>query len=285
MNNIQVQGSGFPATNKTWRFLIDMINELHSSKTAITGDLAIISGCEESGGNVSDGIITINGEQLKFIGAAVGSTVIIVENIEQVAYIEDINPADGIGDSKDTYFTRYATFGTGATEYNWSDFVRISSILELQKAMVPVGVINMWSGAINAIPQGWKLCDGANGTPDLRGKFIVAYDATTVDYNAIGKTGGAKEVSLTENQMPSHNHDGSTDFSGSHTHTVANMPAATGATKPFDSNAGEIAKGTVNTDSAGNHSHSFLTGNKGGNQPHENRPPYFTLAYIMFVGN
>lgn len=36
------------------------------------------------------------------------------------------------------------------------------------------GLILMWSGTIATIPAGWQLCDGTNGTPDLRDKFIVA---------------------------------------------------------------------------------------------------------------
>ena len=39
---------------------------------------------------------------------------------------------------------------------------------------MPLGVIVQWSGAIDAIPNGWVQCDGANGTPDLRGKLLVA---------------------------------------------------------------------------------------------------------------
>lgn len=30
----------------------------------------------------------------------------------------------------------------------------------------------MWSGLLSAIPSGWHLCDGTNGTPDLRSRFI-----------------------------------------------------------------------------------------------------------------
>lgn len=38
---------------------------------------------------------------------------------------------------------------------------------------VPTGLIAMWSGAVNAIPKGWVLCNGENNTPDLRNRFIV----------------------------------------------------------------------------------------------------------------
>jgi len=41
------------------------------------------------------------------------------------------------------------------------------------RSSVPKGIISLWSGSIATIPPGWALCDGNNGTPDLRDKFIV----------------------------------------------------------------------------------------------------------------
>jgi hypothetical protein len=40
-------------------------------------------------------------------------------------------------------------------------------------AAIPSGTIIIWSGAVNAIPSGYYLCNGSNGTPDLRDKFVV----------------------------------------------------------------------------------------------------------------
>ena len=39
---------------------------------------------------------------------------------------------------------------------------------------IPTGIIILWSGAIVNIPTGWVLCNGANGTPDLRNRFVIA---------------------------------------------------------------------------------------------------------------
>src|SRR5688572_20346960 len=52
---------------------------------------------------------------------------------------------------------------------------------------IPAGIIVMWHGLLSAIPTGWALCDGQNGTPDLREKFAkgAAADADP------GDTGGA----------------------------------------------------------------------------------------------
>jgi hypothetical protein len=54
-------------------------------------------------------------------------------------------------------------------------------------AGLPSGVIVMWSGPLDAIPAGWALCDGSDGTPDLRNRFVLGVGAA--EY--LGSTGGA----------------------------------------------------------------------------------------------
>jgi len=51
---------------------------------------------------------------------------------------------------------------------------------------VPSGTITLWSGAIVDIPSGWFLCDGNNGTPNLKNRFIIGAGGT---YNP-GDSGG-----------------------------------------------------------------------------------------------
>lgn len=51
---------------------------------------------------------------------------------------------------------------------------------------VPTGGIIMWSGSIGAIPAGYVICDGTNGTPDLRDRFIVGAGNSY----SVGNTGG-----------------------------------------------------------------------------------------------
>jgi microcystin-dependent protein len=81
---------------------------------------------------------------------------------------------------------------------------------------LPVGTILMWFGALGSIPTGFQLCDGTNGTPDLRGAFPRGAGGAI----ALGQTGGAASVNatasagsgnvgataLSEDQMPAHNH-------------------------------------------------------------------------------
>ena len=116
---------------------------------------------------------------------------------------------------------------------------------------VPSGTIVMYNG--DTAPTGWAICNGQNGTPDLRDKFIVGSGSS---YNR-GDTGGAASVTLTVNQIPSHDHSYSYHAGPS---TVDG--GAAGGTR------------TVNFASS-------TTGNAGGGQSHENRPPYYALTYIM----
>ncbi|WP_130734450.1 hypothetical protein [Flavobacterium sp. J27] len=143
---------------------------------------------------------------------------------------------------------------------------------------LPKGLISMWSGKV--APDGWAICDGTNNTPDLSGRFIVGFDKNTADYNEIGKTGGANNIVLTSEQIPAHSHSGTTNNSGDHKHSF------TGATKKGDGSGTGSSNAyygalTRDTASAGIHSHSFKTNPTGGDQPHENRPPYYVLAYII----
>lgn len=142
------------------------------------------------------------------------------------------------------------------------------------------GMILMWSGSISTIPKGWALCDGTNGTPDLRDKFIAGAGST---YN-VGDTGGSNTVTLNISQMPSHNHGASSEEAGLHTHKYKRVQpdGLSGSTGGFTT---YVVSGPYDTDTAqdGAHSHEINTENTGGGQSHENRPPYYALAYIMKI--
>ena len=166
------------------------------------------------------------------------------------------------------------------------------------------GFIQDFYGNVNTIPRGWYICDGTNGTPDLRGMFIVGYDPRDSEYNQVGKTGGTKNVILTEAQIPSHSHTGSTSMSGSHSHFVAvgeyyNDSNSTGVSSTNSLRTRGDSQGDghryqlhgVNKEPnsgkssiSGEHSHTIVTNTTGGGQAHENRPPFYTMIKIMFKG-
>ncbi|SNR16541.1 phage baseplate protein [Tenacibaculum jejuense] len=120
MNRINFQQSiGFPLETNTLHEMqntYSIFNELGE----ITGNKSIIKGCIETGQDISDGIVYINGELLEFKGGLKQSTIIIVEEITQVEF-ED-------GQSRDTYFKRYAKFGSGIDSIAWSELKRIDNL-------------------------------------------------------------------------------------------------------------------------------------------------------------
>lgn len=97
---------------------------------------------------------------------------------------------------------------------------------------VPSGVIVMWSGSI--APSGWALCDGTNGTPDLRNKFILGWGT-----RASGSTGGEESVTLTAPQsgVPAHTHTTDTQ-NAPHSHPLTQTDLAhTHSISPVGSHA------------------------------------------------
>jgi len=98
-------------------------------------------------------------------------------------------------------------------------------------------------------------------------------------YN-VGSTGGAAQVTLTVNQLPSHSHQGTTSNTGAHTHTYYGNTNGMVAGMGGD-HAIRYPGTNRQTSQSGSHSHTFTTQAIGGGQSHENRPPYYALAYIM----
>lgn len=59
------------------------------------------------------------------------------------------------------------------------------------------GLVIIWSGTSNTVPDGWFVCDGTNGTPDLRNRFVVGAGSTY----AFNATGGFADAIV-----PTHGH-------------------------------------------------------------------------------
>lgn len=122
---------------------------------------------------------------------------------------------------------------------------------------IPAGVIAMWSGSSAAIPSGWALCNGQNGTPNLVDRFIVGAGNSY----AVGATGGEATHTLTVNEMPSHTHN-YTDVCVSPDKGGTGYPGA-------------------RKDCWESWPYTQTSNATGGGQAHENRPPYYALCYIM----
>nr|DAN00195.1 MAG TPA: Baseplate structural protein [Herelleviridae sp.] len=141
---------------------------------------------------------------------------------------------------------------------------------------IPRGLIAMWNGT--QVPNGWALCNGQIvddlQTPDLSGKFVVGWQSGNEDYNLIGNTGGQDKVTLTTPEIPSHVHN----FADAYF-----IEAYDGIGINGSQWIGNNLYGSSKTDR--DNSYVALwdhdTRAAGGGQPHENRPPYYVLAYII----
>ena len=152
---------------------------------------------------------------------------------------------------------------------------------------VPIGGIIVWSGAQNAIPSGWALCNGSNSTPDLRNRFVVgAGDSYSV--NTMGGSRHAVVVAHTHTTASggSHGH-GVNDPGHTHSYNVRNNTSVhsfgdSNQTRPSTSFASSTSgSGTtgITIQSGGSHSHTVNSAGVSGTD--FNMPPYFALCYIM----
>lgn len=127
-----------------------------------------------------------------------------------------------------------------------------------QSDSLPMGSIVIWSGTVASIPSGWQLCNGTNGTPDLRDRFVVGArqdsggTAMTMVSGGLTKTGG----------NISHTHSGTTDP----------RYIRSGGNWRIDDNSGGSDYDVVDP-----HSHTFTTNSTS----HLN--PYYALCFIMKI--
>jgi len=172
---------------------------------------------------------------------------------------------------------------------------------------IPIGGIIMWSGAGVTLPSNWKLCDGSvySGitTPDLRGRFVLSsgQGGGGLTNRGVGSTGGVETVTLTVDQIPSHNHGGLTTSdnstnNGSHEHTVTgttNMLSYDGFMLIYNGAQIDVHTNSHNRSfsiplsngkaSSTGSAHDHKISSQGGSSSHENMPPFYVLAFIMRI--
>jgi microcystin-dependent protein len=156
------------------------------------------------------------------------------------------------------------------------------------------GMIMMWSGSIASIPSGWYLCDGTNGTPDLRNKMIVAADADDGGVAKSSVTGSATQSGGSKDAIiPSHSHTFSGTVEDRYLDQVKMLTGgawATPITVPYDGSfstsiqSGRDDGGNRNLQFKGGTRSASLSGTTstaGTSVTNANLPPYYALAFIM----
>lgn len=230
------------------------------------------------------------------------------------AFIKQIATGVGIAPTSDVNMggKKLTNLGAGSTTSTSTDAITGAQARALA---YKVGEVKMWHGAVANIAAtwgpGWQLCDGTNGTADLRDKFIVGAGNSYTP----GATGGAATVALSIANLPPHNHGvtenphthGTTE--NPHTHTSGPHNHGTGSGYPFwtgtpgggsstnltgGSNAINLENATgntavtINAAATGLSVNAAVTGistqNTGSGTAVENRPPYYALCFIEYTG-
>lgn len=280
---------GFPFDQDKLKRLQDTFSIFNAFGSLVGNDLAIIQGCTVTGNNVSDGYVWIGGELLPFVGGTLGTQVIIDETVTNEQY--------QTGLIQDVYHVRVARFGTSTTnQYAWANFKRAYPM----SSAVFLDEVRMYAGDVANIPWGWKLCDGTNGTANLKGKFIIGLNQADPECNEVGVIGGAHKKTIDVNQLPAHAHSVTVNSAGEHFHVYAgddalglNADQTLGGARygmgvfEYDANS------TISTNNRSKyyktsqeeaHNHTATAGNTGNGQEFDVRPAYYTLAYIQFKG-
>lgn len=155
------------------------------------------------------------------------------------------------------------------------------------------GMVLMWSGKVTEVPEGWALCDGQDGRPNLLGRFIRGIATANTQPGGIG---GSDSVTLTVKNLPQHEH--SLDFysgkNGAHSHSLRYKHSSappqserlylcpgTGSPENTWYESGEPDASPIKTSRAHDHRITGSTESTGQNTPFDNRPAYYELAYII----
>jgi len=160
------------------------------------------------------------------------------------------------------------------TIQTYDNIYGIIGVAPTSQASVPSGLIAIWSGAVGAIPSGWYLCNGQNGTPDLRDSFVIGAGNSY----AVGATGGSKDAIVVSHTHTATSTSTVTDPGHSHSGGVASY------TNPANTGGGSASGGAVNTGIASTGitvATSTTNATAGVSGTNANLPPYYALAFIQ----
>lgn len=227
--------------------------------------------------------------------------------LEAATYIDSLNSANPVSTDSVAQADDHIRLIKAAIKATFPNITGpVTATQSVLNAPFSAGMIMLWAGSIVSIPSGWALCDGTNGTPNLRDRFVVGAGSSY----AVGATGGSTtstaagghthtessagahshtgvtgDTALTSAQMPSHTHT----WSGTSTSEDNNYTAGTNWLREGSTvNSSSFTVTTTATGEGATHNHTISaeaahthTINSVADHTHSTTPPYYALAYIM----
>ncbi|ASZ11106.1 hypothetical protein CK934_09095 [Chitinophaga sp. MD30] len=244
--------------------------------TTSIGNNVIISGCEDTGSNITDGWIIYNGVLLPFIGGLKAPFISADQQVTPEQFDDNTQ--------KPVYYRQYLRL-TNTGDVTFASLVRLSGQLDNQLTLVAVskrisaiekmlmplvgyevqgqkvyGSWLFWGRPSGEIPEGWEP------VPDQewKGRVPVVLDQSQYEFNEVGKTGGEKYTTLSVLQLPPHRHF-----------------IETAGDDRVDNNPNGFIHGR-NNDDPGTREKRHTTEAAGQGEPHNNLQPYKVVMFIRF---
>lgn len=142
---------------------------------------------------------------------------------------------------------------------------------------LPTGSIIIWTSNIFRIPYGYVLCDGNNGTPDLRNKYIQQVSGQE------GTTVGSNSITLSTTNLPQHTHPLTIEQRGDHIHQIDGSVQEGRRTSTDQTEYGPDNIYEGETGIAGDHSHTFTLSTVGGGEAVVNEPINIKVHFIQKI--
>lgn len=276
-------GGDYPGDSTATQFTIEGNTELIKIGAVVyTPGVTSLNTASCSVTNINGNLITVSpyfsvpggwdvGDTIKFVNPRFSDQPDILRLSNKTITSVDSIVGDVAGEVAATTTTIYITVADHTPDtINKVKLLTDAGISEV----LPTGIITLWYGTVSNIPVGWTLCNGSNGTPDLRDKFVIGANqddsgvAKTNITGSLTQTGGTKDAVVVSHTHaitdPGHSHD--IDHEISSGNVGADLAGGIGSGQTSTS---EIATTGITADS---------TGTSGTNQ---NLPPYYALCYIM----
>jgi hypothetical protein len=195
----------------------------------------------------------------------------LIANTNPIILGTDGRPPSTIWLSEGFFYKFVLTTSADVTIQTYDNIYGIVGATPPSATPIPAGGIFLWSGSIGSIPAGYVLCNGSNGTPDLRDRFVVGA-GNTYAVNATGGSADAVVVSHTHAATvtdPGHIHGNSDFFGGAGSQPSQGVGGTTCVGGPA------ILIPTATTGITVSNATAGVSGTNA------NLPPYYAICYIM----